>query len=775
MEQTMKFSIVVIGHNQKESVCNAVHSAVSQTYRDIEVIYVDDASSDGSAELVERKYGCERLQVIRLQENQGPLIARMTGISHASGQWVLFLDGDDYYDQTACAVLADTINRLKKPVEVIGFGVQLIYKGNVSDTMRADLEKRVAFPYVGALSGNELLDEIYIKGGMSWNIANKCFSMGLLQRVQQQIHHEKLYASEDFYMNFLASHMAQGYFGIANQLYCYTIGGGISTSSSATMQSLQRHMTGVAAVELTEQYADRNQLLNRYQAAFSQLRHDLLYSSYYKLMWLSEADRAVMTKLMFETFGTEAVMNGIADGFGGKINETAKYLDIGAVFPVSPKPIRTVGMYYYKMYNGGVERVIQLLTPILQSAGYNVVVITDEPITDMDYPLPEHTARVVIGDPGCEEDKAKAYAERLKKFSDCIREHQIDVVIYHAWLSERLFFDMCAIKQGGAACVVHSHGVFFSGMNNGWTHCIDQVPVFRYADGLVALSEVDKYHWSAVNRNVHRVNNPLTFAPENIPKSKLDSHNVVWVGRFDPVQKNPFDILHIFSEVCKSVPDAKLYLVGTGEPYVVGQMEALVKQLNIAERVVFTGYTSDVSAYLSQASAYLFTSNYEGYSMAYAEALSHGLPVVTYPLPYMTMAKDSKATIHVGWKDIQAAANALVDILTNDEKRLAMGAAAREEAAFYGAEDLTVVWKRILTTVETGESARQYVPTQETVDAYHKSVDVALQQLTFTLADVKRENAELQSVYSSKRYRLGALILNVPAKILQTLRKILKR
>lgn len=771
----MKFSIVVIGHNQKYRICDAVQSAISQTYKDVEVVYVDDASTDGTLDFIEQECKSDRLQIVRLAENHGPLYARMTGVSHATGQWVLFLDGDDLYDVSACFVLAETIAKAKSDVDLVGFGVKMAYEGSVSDAVRVDVERRIVKPCLGYQSGEQLLDAVYLQEAMSWNICNKCYSIDLLKKVQQSIHLEKLYASEDFYMNFLACHMSKSYYGISDRLYQYTIGVGISTARTSTLVSLRRQLTGVTSVYYTEQYAESHGIAERYRSMFTKLRRDLLYSSYYKLTWLPEADRSAATKDLFNVFGADTVLSGIADGFGGTINESAKYLDLNEVLPFQKRPIRRVGMYYYRMYNGGVERVIQLLTPILQRAGYEVVVMTDEPRTEMDYPLPENTVRVELGDPDAEADKAQAYADRARRIEQCIRDNRLDAVIYHAWLSDRLFFDMCAIKKAGAACLVHCHGVFFSGMNNGWTHCFDAAPVFRHADGIMALSEVDRYHWSAINSNVFRVNNPLTFIPAQIPQAKLETHNIVWVGRFDPVQKNPFDIVQIFGEVCKSVSDAKLYLVGTGDESVVQQMQELARGMNVDDRVIFTGFTNDVSSYLLDASAYLFTSNYEGYSMAYAEALSHGLPVVTYPLPYMTMAKDSEATVHVGWKDIHGAANALVEILTNEKKRLEMGNAARREAAFYGEEDLTVTWKAIFASLEQDAQPAEYVPSSETLAAYRKSVDVALRQVTYSMAAVKADNAELFGVYSSKRYRLGSLLLNIPSKLLQSIKKILKK
>ena len=204
---------------------------------------------------------------------------------------------------------------------------------------------------------------------------------------------------------------------------------------------------------------------------------------------------------------------------------------------------------------------------------------------------------------------------------------------------------------------------------------------------------------------------------------------MIWTGRFDPTQKNPYDILYIFSEVLKSVPDAKLYLLGTGEPDVLKQMHQICSDLKLDESVVFTGYTKDVGTYLQNAAVYLFTSDFEGYSMAFAEALSYGLPIVSYPLPYMTMAKNSKATIQVGWKDIRGAANAVADLLTNDDRRYEMSCVAREEALFYGKEDLSLTWNRIFESLEHHDVTESYSVDKRFFADYQKTVNLAFEQM----------------------------------------------
>lgn len=88
-------SIVVPLYNKEKCIDRTIVSILNQTYRDFELIIVDDGSTDTSVEKVEA-YKDKRIRLIR-KKNGGPSSARNKGVQQAKGEWIIFLDADDEF------------------------------------------------------------------------------------------------------------------------------------------------------------------------------------------------------------------------------------------------------------------------------------------------------------------------------------------------------------------------------------------------------------------------------------------------------------------------------------------------------------------------------------------------------------------------------------------------------------------------------------------------------------------------------------------------------
>jgi glycosyltransferase involved in cell wall biosynthesis len=91
-------SIIVPAYNAAAHVGRAIASACAQTERRIEIIVIDDCSTDATADAVRQlALGDDRIRLLRTPTNAGPSAARNIGLKAAQGQWIALLDADDHY------------------------------------------------------------------------------------------------------------------------------------------------------------------------------------------------------------------------------------------------------------------------------------------------------------------------------------------------------------------------------------------------------------------------------------------------------------------------------------------------------------------------------------------------------------------------------------------------------------------------------------------------------------------------------------------------------
>ena len=100
-------TVVIPTYNHGQWVSGAIESVLAQDYEPIEIIVVDDGSSDGTRQVVER-FG-EAVRYV-WQENRGLSAARNTGIQLAAGEYIGVLDADDFYESNFMSVLVSRLN-----------------------------------------------------------------------------------------------------------------------------------------------------------------------------------------------------------------------------------------------------------------------------------------------------------------------------------------------------------------------------------------------------------------------------------------------------------------------------------------------------------------------------------------------------------------------------------------------------------------------------------------------------------------------------------------
>lgn len=140
-----KVSVIIPIYNVAPYVREALDSVVNQTYKELEIILIDDGSTDGSGAICDEYKSDPRITVIH-QTNRGLSGARNVGLNVATGDFIAFLDPDDAYHPEFCQRMLDTILREKCDVvecSVMNYNLTLDSRGWLTSAAQEGLYDRV--------------------------------------------------------------------------------------------------------------------------------------------------------------------------------------------------------------------------------------------------------------------------------------------------------------------------------------------------------------------------------------------------------------------------------------------------------------------------------------------------------------------------------------------------------------------------------------------------------------------------------------------------------
>lgn len=92
-----RISVLIAAYNTRDYIAQAIDSVLQQKGVEVEIIVIDDASTDGTGTFIQERYRDPRVRLFSLPNNHGPSAARNIGLQQARGEWVAVLDSDDWF------------------------------------------------------------------------------------------------------------------------------------------------------------------------------------------------------------------------------------------------------------------------------------------------------------------------------------------------------------------------------------------------------------------------------------------------------------------------------------------------------------------------------------------------------------------------------------------------------------------------------------------------------------------------------------------------------
>ncbi|TKZ33460.1 glycosyltransferase family 2 protein [Brachyspira catarrhinii] len=233
-DKTPFFSIIVPVYNTNESYLkSAIESVINQTFKDFELIIIDDAST------VNYKIP-ENIKYIRNETNKGTLYSRKIGAINSNGKYIIYLDSDDRLTTDALQVIYDSIN---KEYDIIHFSAKVI-SSNENKKERIKEEKKTDW-YLS--SKRSVINEDYLfneclNEKLPHNMFCKAFKSEIVKETIKYLPDSHLIHSEDMLQCLITIYFCKSYKAISNELYIYGNDSGYSNKdiSKITIERFEK-------------------------------------------------------------------------------------------------------------------------------------------------------------------------------------------------------------------------------------------------------------------------------------------------------------------------------------------------------------------------------------------------------------------------------------------------------------------------------------------------------------------------------------------------------
>lgn len=213
-------------------------------------------------------------------------------------------------------------------------------------------------------------------------------------------------------------------------------------------------------------------------------------------------------------------------------------------------------------------------------------------------------------------------------------------------------------------------------------------------DRFVVLTEEDRKAWGNI-RNIEVIPNFITELPAN--SALLSVKRVISVGRLS-FQKGFDRLLEAWKIVHSINQDWSLYIFGDGDKK--QELQNLLEELKLSNNVFFMPATSNIGKEYQDSSIYVFSSRYEGFGMVLIEAMSYGLPIVSFTCPCgpCDIIDESFGSL-VADGDTDSLARELLSWMADEDKRIKAGKNARSAAERYLQSEVMKKWDNLFRCV----------------------------------------------------------------------------
>lgn len=724
MDNTPLVSIIIPVYDDAAMIAGALESCLRQTLASIEVIIVDDASTDDTVDVVERYVERDpRVRLIRQPKNRSAYQARRVGILAAKADYVLFLDGDDELAETAAATALAKAR--STDADLVQFGIDVVSNNGSTG---GGFEERLQ-PRHKSLSGAAVLPALFPidqpAQGQLWRFL---FRARILRDAYDLMPDDLILPRvNDLPITFLAVALASRFESIPDRLYRYHFGRGgsgqkVHDLSWAVFYAGAIHSITTIAPAV-DTIADRSADPALVRACYESARLSIIgYTTYYLASHTSQELRDATFAHLYTCAPAHEIVHATAKFWPRAIDTLAEF---ASAIEVPERPVRSILLTTNILRTGGVSGVLISQARFLLKAGYRVTIAAREPGSD-ESAVPKGVGFVQIA--------GDSLATEMAQWANVCRAHDIELVIDHHWMYSKTWsaFALSA-RAEGAQTIGWAHNFAGRALLLGLKTLSVQTRNLGALAQLVVLSPLDVVFWKlrGMPRVVYLPNPPspllldssAALAPRPAPSDRR--LELVWWGRLEQRTKRVGELVTIAAELDKLGVDFRLRIIGPDWNDMSAEgLTALANEHSVGDRVQAVGplYGEELIAAIDSSDMFVNASVIEGYPLTLPEAQSRGLPVAMYELPWLALAKGNDGIVTAAQRDAAGLAAHIATIAADPERYVSMSAASIAAAQRELSNDFGTLYQQLIT----GTLPVEYSP-EPTLEDTQRLINLAIE------------------------------------------------
>lgn len=455
-----KISILIAIYNGIESIPISVGCLQRQTLKDIEIVCVNDNSTDASLELLEEmKSKDDRIRIVNFKENRGTVCARKAGVEAANGEYIMFMDQDDQFEEFACEELYAMIS--EKKVDIINFRSRVIAIPPTTEKQR-QWQEDFMNPYDGFLYDEDVFDYCFRPNKneektwnyYTWNVWNKIYKTEICKKAMEECSEEYVVNGDDMYVYMLISYYAKSYYGDRQGKFyhIYSYGSGLMGSHKLNVKrfyTLIRRMTSIRNIEKFFFKIDKDYYKEVVELDFARALCGIVQRWYSRI---EESDQGNSFDMMLEYLEPYEIMAGLHKHVKVGFDKMLKAVESAEKIKCTKVYIKTVAVYFTENQNSPRSIDIECIK-VWRKKGYKIIFITEEN-TNIEGIVGKDEKILRLPNEINTEFYKYPLMDRMKKLSAILQDYHIDAYVYSGKKNNKLIYDMLLVKTSGVAFII---------------------------------------------------------------------------------------------------------------------------------------------------------------------------------------------------------------------------------------------------------------------------------------------------------------------------------